>query len=392
MKSKLLWRENFVDYLWAKHVTAKSYFFKSGMLIYEDNVLSGFAFPEEIRYAKETAYKKIGDIDKILKLESEFDEMKKEIKRQILSNLKAGLHNKTRKELLSEFDKVLDFFSKFVSKYKYLEPHVLKHFEGEALKKISEKTKRENPELVLAEIMAEKDGALRRRLFKKYGLVNEENLFGILEKIAEVRFEAKKIEREMIGYSENLLKETARRTLIAVNQISHLEYKELKELLLFDKNPDLKTVNKRNKRFGLIINKGAIKDIEDERLAEIIIKEKEKSGENNCIKGTIAYPGSVKGVARLVPIMNESEEYFEYSKSLGKEDVIITSMTSPDLTVAFDRVGGVITDEGGVMSHAALISRETKTPCLIGTGYATKFFKDGDRILLDAKQGIAYKK
>ncbi|MCD5425516.1 MAG: hypothetical protein LRZ92_03515, partial [Methanosarcinaceae archaeon] len=103
------------------------------------------------------------------------------------------------------------------------------------------------------------------------------------------------------------------------------------------------------------------------------------------------YPGKVVGTARVTPLLSTPDEYREYIQSLTNEDIVVAAMTSPELTTSFKKVRGVITDEGGLMSHAALISRETKTPCVIGTKYATRFLKDGEKILLDADSGIVTK-
>jgi len=52
------------------------------------------------------------------------------------------------------------------------------------------------------------------------------------------------------------------------------------------------------------------------------------------------------------------------------------------------RCAGIVTDEGGITCHAAIISRELKIPCIIGTRYATTLFKDGESIEMDAQKGI----
>ncbi len=57
----------------------------------------------------------------------------------------------------------------------------------------------------------------------------------------------------------------------------------------------------------------------------------------------------------------------------------------------FSKASGIITDEGGLMSHAAVLSREYKVPCVVGTKNATLLLKDGDLVELDAKKGIVKK-
>ena len=65
-------------------------------------------------------------------------------------------------------------------------------------------------------------------------------------------------------------------------------------------------------------------------------------------------------------------------------DILVASMTSPDYVPAMRRAGAIITDEGGVMCHAAIVSRELGIPCVVGTKFATKLLKDGDLVEVNA--------
>jgi pyruvate,water dikinase len=51
----------------------------------------------------------------------------------------------------------------------------------------------------------------------------------------------------------------------------------------------------------------------------------------------------------------------------------------------------IVTDEGGLTCHAAIVSRELRIPCVVGTGYASRILKDGDKIAVDANKGIVRK-
>lgn len=62
-------------------------------------------------------------------------------------------------------------------------------------------------------------------------------------------------------------------------------------------------------------------------------------------------------------------------------------MTNPDLVTAMKIAGAIVTDLGGITSHAAIVSRELNIPCVIGTKIATKVFKDGDMVEVDANRG-----
>ena len=62
-------------------------------------------------------------------------------------------------------------------------------------------------------------------------------------------------------------------------------------------------------------------------------------------------------------------------------------MTDPDMVPAMKRAGAIVTDEGGITCHAAIVSRELQVPCIIATKIATKVFKNGDLVEVNATTG-----
>jgi pyruvate,water dikinase len=66
-------------------------------------------------------------------------------------------------------------------------------------------------------------------------------------------------------------------------------------------------------------------------------------------------------------------------------------MTSPDYISAMNLAGAIVTDEGGLLSHAAIVSRELGKPCIVGTKVATRVFKNRDLVEVDANKGIVRK-
>ncbi len=99
--------------------------------------------------------------------------------------------------------------------------------------------------------------------------------------------------------------------------------------------------------------------------------------------GTVAYVGKVSGVCRIV---------LDYKKSDLKEgEILVTGMTDPHFVPLMKKAAGIITDGGGLLSHAAIIARELNKPCIVGTKIATKVLKNGDIIEVDAERGIVKK-
>ena len=71
-----------------------------------------------------------------------------------------------------------------------------------------------------------------------------------------------------------------------------------------------------------------------------------------------------------------------------KGDILVTYMTSPNFLLAMKLSAGFVTNEGGLTCHAAIVARELKKPCVIGTKIATEVIKDGDLIEVDANKGV----
>jgi phosphohistidine swiveling domain-containing protein len=98
------------------------------------------------------------------------------------------------------------------------------------------------------------------------------------------------------------------------------------------------------------------------------------------IEGSTACIGKASGAIKHVTSIADMQGF-------ETGDVLLTPMTTPDLMFAIERAGGIVTEEGGVLCHAAIISRELNKPCLIGCRSATKAFVDGDAVELDAGEG-----
>jgi len=105
-------------------------------------------------------------------------------------------------------------------------------------------------------------------------------------------------------------------------------------------------------------------------------------GDDNevLLKGLGASPGIVSGAARVVRKLDGLDK-------VGEGDIIVTEMTTPDMVPAMKRAAGIVTDEGGMTSHAAIVSRELGVPAVVGTGTGSKALGDGQLITIDGDKG-----
>ena len=99
------------------------------------------------------------------------------------------------------------------------------------------------------------------------------------------------------------------------------------------------------------------------------------------IVGTPAYYGKVKGRCRVVMGVSENMVF-------KKGEILITDQTTPEFVPIMKLAKAIVTNVGGITAHAAIVSREMKIPCIIGTKIATKVLKDGDLVEVDANNGV----
>lgn len=117
----------------------------------------------------------------------------------------------------------------------------------------------------------------------------------------------------------------------------------------------------------------------DDFLKKYLFKEEIKDKEN--INGQVAQAGKATGRVKLVfgP---------QHNGKVQAGDILVSTATSPQLLPAMKRAAAFVTDVGGITSHAAIVARELKKPCIVGTKHATQLLRDGDLAEVDADHGV----
>ncbi len=128
--------------------------------------------------------------------------------------------------------------------------------------------------------------------------------------------------------------------------------------------------------WSLVYKKGSINFVR-----RIIGKADQLNNSDGLLRGSSAFPGNVSGP---VVIVNSVQDL----PRVRPGDIVVSPMTTPDYISIIHIAAGIVTDEGGITSHAAIIARELKKPCIVGAKIATKVLKDGDRIEVDADHGL----
>lgn len=159
----------------------------------------------------------------------------------------------------------------------------------------------------------------------------------------------------------------------------HIKFLFIEEVFQ-NKMPSIDEIEKRKNGYVFYDNRLELIDDIPSWLQEnnIVIK---SSQDGKIIKGNIAYNGTIKGKVCQV---FKKEDF----KKFEKGDILVTTMTTPKFTPILSLAGAIVTDEGGITCHAAIIARELKIPCIIGCKNATEVLKDGMIVEVNANEGI----
>ena len=171
---------------------------------------------------------------------------------------------------------------------------------------------------------------------------------------------------------------------LTLQKTVHLSVAEIETFLYHGTLPTNMEIRAANKAVYYYHN-GGLDILTDQKEVEKLKKRLEQQTKKSKeVKGIIACKGKVQGKVKIIA----------HSKDLvkiKKGDIFIAKYTFPSFTSAMLKCAAIITDDGGITSHAAILSREYNIPCIIGTSIATTIFKDHDLVEVDANKGIVRK-
>ncbi len=186
---------------------------------------------------------------------------------------------------------------------------------------------------------------------------------------------------------QNLLDEIQRRLQLTKLAMRYTTMEEVEEGLRNGAKFDSAKLEERSRNSIFYTSEGKYRVIEGADVAKWLVKQGLKASaqsETLEVKGTCACGGTAIGSAKIVHSAKELSK-------LGKGDVLVTYQTSPDFVHGMKRAAAIVTNEGGLTCHAAIVARELGVPCVVGTQIATKVFKDGDTLEVKASHGVVRK-
>lgn len=214
-------------------------------------------------------------------------------------------------------------------------------------------------------------------------------IINLIGKVIWAKPRRKDYQSKSYYHIEKLQKEIAKRLHISLRQVRSAIPEMLEDALAKDKELDLDKVNELYKLHICLPDHDKVTVLygkEAEQFYKNSVKKEVKKDVSkiNEIKGACAYTGAAKGTVKVV------NRPIEMSK-MKQGDILVSTATTPSIVAAMKKAGAIVTDEGGLTCHAAIVSREMTIPCVIGTKIATKVFKDGDKVEVDAEKGVVKK-
>ena len=216
-----------------------------------------------------------------------------------------------------------------------------------------------------------------KKKLKELGNSKLNKLVPLLVKGGIFRDTNKALLGQSLRYRFAMLDEVAARGLEKRENLNFYLLIELFALLNHGKKLDIATIITR-RTMGMRLSRA-----EDVMILENETKSEVKIEQQKILKGTCASRGESTGICRVVLRKEDAQK-------VKAGDIMVAIGTDFDLLDAMHRSSAVVTEEGGILSHASVVCREMKKPCCIGVPNATTLLTDGTRVRVDASNGIIH--
>ena len=222
---------------------------------------------------------------------------------------------------------------------------------------------------------------------EKYNISSDvESILRDVLTMAQVKADAKEVVNEVSYMSQILFKELENRLDIPLDLLKFLLPDELQSVDTIDKDFMKELENRKSDQCIFMIIGEKIMIIQGDDIQNISIHKESHpaiKSDSVLLHGNCAYNGKIVG--KVCIIKGDSQAKI---KKFREGSILVSVNTSPNMISIMTKAIGIITDIGGITSHAAIVARELKIPCITGTKIATKILKDGDLIEMDADSGV----
>ncbi|MFA5069693.1 MAG: PEP-utilizing enzyme [Patescibacteria group bacterium] len=326
------------------------------IVLRENNITRAYLSPLSIKQCRYLGSRLLND-----KFSASLIAKSKNLSVQLKNYKKPRLNSKN---VLAEWKKSLRLNDKFCKLYRFYEPPFSQAVEAKLLKLTSRNA--------LVKILStHKINEITNGQVKKY--------VKRLGRMGEIKLQLHK-DSETYVTDDSFTKYIAKKTKLSINLASAMRKEEVEKAITDEITVSTGELRKRLKGCVFIKKDGAWNLYTGNKF--IYWQNKLRKIDNRKIRGDIAYPGLATG--KVIIHLSWSG-----TTAVKKGNILVTSMTNPQMTPFLKNAGAIITDEGGITCHAAIISRELKKPCLVGTKNATQILKNGDLVQVNAYKGVA---
>ncbi len=212
----------------------------------------------------------------------------------------------------------------------------------------------------------------------------DRNILEISKEFSYIKDLRDDFRREGIFYIiSSLFEEIAKRLKLSLQEISYFKEQEIIDALVSNSKIDKSLISQRKKGFVIYYNNN--KEVQcisgegiQQSMSNLGLVSLKVNAQN--IKGTPASNGEAVGRVVIVKGVKDLPK-------VNQGDILVAVTTHPDYVPAMQKAIAIVTDEGGVTSHAAIVSREFDVPCVVGTKVATHLLKSGNVIKVDGTHG-----
>ncbi len=213
---------------------------------------------------------------------------------------------------------------------------------------------------------------------------SEKKIFDYIQLCIYVRDVRKEPLLKLIAFISNIAREIFKRNRIVEDDIVYGFYDDFINGF-YKKDNYTEEIKKRKKGVTVYFNKKGYEfeygNVDEVKKKIYFLMDNIKISEAQELKGSIGNKGKVRAPASI--ILNKSE-----FQKFVPGNVLVTSMTRAEFVPLMKIASAIVTDEGGITCHAAIVAREMKKPCIIGTKNATRILHDGDIVEVDADKGV----
>jgi phosphohistidine swiveling domain-containing protein len=376
---------------------------KEAFLFAHDNSLEFFLAKDEIAKTADFGLEYFSNRESVEKFIADAKKAQLELEEECVSQIAANFFELENQELWDKFDYLGFKTGQLFLFYIMTQP--------QKTKKIEEKIQSEGNENItynltsvgkefsadfskkLEEIEL-KNEYFEEKLFDKHGeedrlpeSANPKYFSSLINLLGNLRFEMRFAWMKAGLLTRLYLKEIIKRGNISSSDLAFYEEEAIKDLLFSGKKISGAILKDRQAGYLLVLENEKIVGFEGVEALDQYKKITTQPSENiKEFKGVCASPGRAVGQVVLLSYTDASDHAGKIEK-MPESSVLVTQMTRPNILTACKRALAIVTDEGGLLCHAAIVSRELHIPCVIGTKIATKVLKDGDEVEVDADNG-----